>query len=692
MKTTHLQARLAEAEATIRALQEELAESNRGLVALNLELDERVEQRTAELARANEAKSQFLANMSHELRTPMNAILGMIEVALPKATDPTVRDCLETVKGSADLLLTLLNDLLDSAKIESGKLELESAPFSLQRMLDQIARVLSVRASERGLSFCCCLHQGIPPALVGDRMRLQQVLLNLAGNAIKFTERGEVEVSVRVAEEGSGVRGQGSEANKGEGGGRRAEGPHPSPLCPHLSSSNPSVLLEFAVRDSGIGVPPSELERLFQPFAQADASMSRRFGGTGLGLAISKSLVELMGGRIWAESELGKGSTFYFAVRLPSIEGLPADSEPPPILAAPVRKLRILLVEDNPANQKLATYILQDRGHSVEIAGDGHEAVRLTERNRYDAILMDVQMPGMSGLEAVAAIRKREQGLGIGDWGLEGSEVRGQGSARGEAEGGRRRAEGRKPSSFPLSNSALVRPSSFGPHPSSNPQSPIPSRPVPVLAMTAHAMRGDRERCLTAGMDAYLSKPIKAHELIALVESLAEERSEVRDQGSGVSKGEDGRRIAESPRSSSSNPQSLIPASTIPIFDPDEALNRCFHSQDMLQEMIQCFFDEVEIVLPQMRVALEKGNLVEVGRLGHRLKGTIVYLAAEPAKEAALGVERFCKSSDPPSEAEKAVNVLEHECLVLKAVLLGHRPAAEPQPSSPQPPGSSRAL
>ena len=311
--------------------------------------------------------------MSHELRTPMNAILGMIDVALPKATDPTVQDCLQTAKGSADLLLTLLNDLLDSAKIESGKLELESAPFSLRRMLDQITRVLSVRASEKGLSFYCRVPNETPDAVIGDRTRLQQVLLNLAGNAIKFTERGEVEISLRALS-------------------------HDGEAC-----------LEFAVRDTGIGIPPSGLERLFQPFAQADASMSRRFGGTGLGLSISKSLVEMMGGTIRVESELGKGSTFYFTVRLPLAKELPPDFEAPSLSP---RRLAANCAscwwKTTPPTRSWPRYILQDRGHVVEIAGDGQEAICLTERNRYDVILMDVQMPGMDGLEATAAIRKRE--------------------------------------------------------------------------------------------------------------------------------------------------------------------------------------------------------------------------------------------------------------------------------------------
>ena len=457
----------------------------------NTDIAERIETEKA-LHRAKEAaeaasvaKSQFLANMSHELRTPMNAILGMIDVALPKATDAIVQDCLQTAKGSADLLLMLLNDLLDSAKIESGKLELESAPFSLRRMLDQITRVLAVRASEKGLCFYCRLPEDTPDAVVGDRMRLQQVLLNLASNAIKFTERGDVEISLRAL------------------------------------SDNGDACLEFAVRDTGIGIPPSGIERLFQPFGQADASMSRRFGGTGLGLSISKSLVEIMGGRIWVESELGTGSTFYFTVRLPLTKELPAHFEAPlPLPTAVCGKLRVLLVEDNPANQKLATYILRHRGHVVEVATDGQEALCLTEQNRYDVILMDVQMPGMNGLEATAAFRKREKG------------------------GSR----------------------------------------VPIIAMTAHAMKGDRERCLAAGMDGYLSKPVNAREMIGLVEALACGAVPAAQLAAAVL-----------------DPAEALSYETPPVFNPEEALTRCFNSANMVREMAQCFQDEVTNLFPQMR-------------------------------------------------------------------------------------------
>ena len=518
-------------------------------------LRELAEQRAAQAEAASVAKTQFLANMSHELRTPMNAILGMIDVALPRAGDPVVLDCLRTAKGSADLLLTLLNDLLDSAKIESGKLELESTPFSLRRMLDQIRQILSVRASEKGLTYYCRLASDTPDAIVGDRIRLQQVLLNLAGNAIKFTESGEVEINVRGA-----VRGDEAE-------------------------------LAFAVRDTGIGILPCHLEQIFQPFAQADASTARRFGGTGLGLSISQRLVAMMGGAIHAESVVGRGSTFAFDLRLPLATELPPDFDAPLVIPPhAARPLRLLLVEDNPANQKLTTYILQDRGHTVEIAGDGHEAVFLTERNRYDAILMDVQMPGMDGLEATAIIRRRD----------------------GE------------------------------------------NRRVPIIAMTAHAMSGDRERCLAAGMDAYISKPINAREVIGLVESVAGDLVANLAFGHGS--------------------DCLAAAGPQAVFNHGEAVARCCNDPDMLKEMAECFLDEAANLLPRMRSALDRSDLAELGRLGHRMKGTVVYLGAPGVEQAALAVEHCDKDvAAGPQSACAAVSALERACSELAAALRQQR-------------------
>jgi len=449
------------------AFYEALAQ-NIGLAMQRIRAEESLRETARAAEAANAAKGQFLANMSHELRTPMNAILGMIDVALPTASDPVVLDCLATARESADLLLTLLNDLLDSAKIESGTLVLESAPFSLRRMLDQLTRMLAVRASEKGLTFSCHIPDETPEAVLGDRMRLQQILLNLAGNAIKFTEKGKVEVSLRVKDEGPrqnvplAVTGPlpsplPSCRARQAGEGTAFSPPPPTPQPPTLNSQ-PSTLLEFAVRDTGIGISPAEQEKLFRPFSQVDPSMSRRFGGTGLGLSICKSLVERMGGRIWLESEAKLGSTFYFSVKLPLAKELPGRREPSFAARSKARTaLRVLLVEDSPANQKVVKYVLRGRGHEVEIAEEGQEALCLCERNHYDVILMDVQMPGMNGLEATAAIRKREGG-------------------------GRR---------------------------------------VPIIAMTAHAMQGDRERCLAAGMDGYLSKPVNAQQLISLVEGLA---------------------------------------------------------------------------------------------------------------------------------------------------------------------------
>jgi CheY-like chemotaxis protein/HPt (histidine-containing phosphotransfer) domain-containing protein len=494
----------------------------------------------------------------------MNAILGMVDLALPKQVDPTARDFLQTAKESADLLLALLNDLLDSAKIEAHKLDLNPAPFSLHHLLDQTTQVLAVRASEKGISFSCRIPPEVPDGLIGDQVRLRQVLLNLAWNGIKFTETGGVTVDVRV------------ESQEAE-----------------------EACLEFAVRDTGIGIPRCELERVFQPFAQADPSTTRRFGGTGLGLTIASSLVHLMGGRIWVESEPGHGSTFYFTVRLPLAKELPREPEASGVLPKAISRLRVLLVEDNPANQKLAAYILQERGHTVDIAADGQQAFNMAQENRHDVILMDVQMPGMDGLEATKAIRARENG----------------------------------------------------------------NRRVPIIAMTAHAMKGDCERCLAVGMDSYLSKPINPREMIALLETMATEAT------SHVGT------VASSP--APAEPTGTPVAS---FFDPELALQRCFNSPKMLADMIQCFFDEVDYLFPQMRAALEKGDLAEVGRLGHRMKGTVVYLGAEPAREAASRVEPFCECHGGSlAEAEEAVTSLERECLVLKAILSEQSLAAEPK-------------
>ena len=514
---------------------------------------------------ANEAKTRFLANISHELRTPMNSILGMIDLARKKTAEPAVCDFLNTARDSADLLLMLLNDLLDSARIESGKFDLEARPFDLRRLMDLTMQSLSIRASERGLVCTYRVSPEIPEAFLGDQVRLRQILINLVGNAIKFTERGKVEVGVRLASlpEGEGL-----------------------------------VELEFSVRDTGIGISSADVARLFQPFVQADSSTTRQFGGTGLGLSICSSLIAMMGGRIWVESEPGKGSTFYFTVRLPLARELPPEPESLSAIPAVAASLRVLLADDHPINRKLAAYLLGERGHQVEIAENGREALDLARENHYDVILMDVQMPGMDGLEATAAIRDFQRGK---------------------------------------------------------------SR-TPIIAMTAHAMKSDRDRCFAAGMDGYLSKPIDALEMFALVESLA---------ASPASEGE----IREAANSAAE----LENRPATPAFDPALALEQCFESTEMLKGTINYFFAEIEEIIPQMRATLRKGDLPELGRLGHRLMSTLVYLGAEPARKAAARVQSMQSSGGEQANAEAAVLSLERKCERLQSLLAAYLDTYRPE-------------